>query len=50
MADRWLFAYVDGGTKVSVLDKDVATAKVRILEGAFAGIECWTIIEAVKER
>ena len=43
-------AYVDKGTKVDVIEKKLTVAKIRILEGPYKNVECWTIIEAVKEK
>ena len=50
MVANGLIAYVEKGTKINVIEKKFSTAKIKILEGIYEGVECWTIIEAVQEK
>lgn len=41
-------AYVENDTKVDIVEFKYTVFKVRILEGIYKGVECWTIMEAVQ--
>ncbi len=42
-------AYVKANTKVNIVEYKYSVIKVRILEGIYQGVECWTIMEAVQK-
>lgn len=50
MVSNGLIAYVENGTKINIIEKKLSTAKIKILEGLYEGVDCWTIIEAVHEK
>lgn len=50
MVSNGLIAYVEKGTKINIIEKKLSTAKIKILEGLYEGVDCWTIIEAVHEK
>lgn len=43
-------AYTEQGTKCNIVDKKFTKAKVRLLDGAYAGNVVWVVIEALQEK
>lgn len=50
MVSNFSIAYVPKGTKVEIIEKKAAVANVKILTGFYKDVNCWTIIEAVKDK
>jgi len=50
MQENFLIAFVEKGTKVEVIEKKVGVTNIKILNGIYKGVNCWTIREAVHDK
>lgn len=50
MRNSFKISFVPKGIKVNIIEKKATVAKVKILDGIFAGNEAWILIESVDEK